>query len=545
MITEIENIAPFVQKQFPSFYNEDGPNFIQFVKAYYEWLDEQGPIFKSRRLEQYNDIDTTSQQYIQYFIKKYMNGIPADILADKALLEKHILDVYRSKGSIEGLKLLFRLFYNLEANIYLPKDDMLKTSDGKWIVKKFLEVEEKDINFSFNQKMIKGSTSGATAHVSDCVMINYGGKLNHLFYISNIKEGPTGSLFVKDEFVTYDGLDIRTAPKILGSVYSADVLGSTEGNKVGEILVPTDPLAGEGLKFVVSGLLDPAKARGYITFHLQDGGYGYTLGANVFVTYKTATAGSGAGFVVKSIINPQSFRYNTNPINPMAAVRLNATNFGANLNNQSISSVLSTALTDSVTTVGTIGSLGSVTSGDRNYNGSLNVFVLEPKVFGYGIADNRGTYWGGDAIIPADLSTGNGVIANVMIISSGYDYFEGQTLEVEATTDDALNAELMLHTNGIGVEEGYWQNDDGFLNSDKFIQDSYYYQIHSYEVQVEKSLDKYFDILRKVMHPLGNRIFGKNLYTDIDNATFTSVYDVTDVYNGVPWNGGTITSSFN
>ena len=229
----------------------------------------------------------------------------------------------------------------------------------------------------------------------------------------------------------------------------------------------------------------------------------------------------------------------------MAAVRLNATDYGSNLNNQSISSILSTALTDMVTTVGTIGSLGSVTSGDRNYNGSLNVFVLEPKVFGYGIVDTKGTYWGGDAIIPANLSTGNGVIANVMIISSGYDYFEGQTLEVQSTNDDALNAELMLHTTGIGVEEGYWQNDDGFLNSDKFIQDSYYYQIHSYEVQVEKSLDKYFDILRKVMHPIGNKIFGKNLYTDVDNATFTGIYDVTDVYNGVPWNGGILTDSFN
>ena len=545
MITEIQNIAPFVQKQFPSFYNEEGPNFIQFVEAYYEWLDEQGPIFKSRQLEQYNDIDTTSQQYIQYFINKYMNGIPAGILADKALLEKHILDVYRSKGSIEGLKLLFRLFYNLEANIYLPKDDMLKTSDGKWIIKQFLEVEEKDINFSFNQKMIKGSTSGATAHVSDCVMINFAGKLNHLFYISNIKEGPTGSLFVKDEFVTYNGLDIRTAPKVLGSVYSADVIGSTEDNKIGELLVPSDPTAGENLKFVVSGLLDPATARGYITFHLQDGGYGYTLNSLVSVTYKTATTGAGAGFVVKSIINPQTFAYNTNEINPMADVRLNATNYGSNLNNQSISSVLSTAFTDSVTTVGTIGSLGSVTSGDRNYNGSLNATVLEPITYGYGITDNNGNYWGADAVIPANLSTGNGVIANVMIISSGYDFFEGQTIEVENMEDNALNAELVLHTSGIGVEEGYWQNDDGFLNSDKFLQDSYYYQIHSYEVQVEKSLDKYFDILRKVMHPLGNKIFGKNLYTDIDNATFTGIYDVTDVYNGVPWNGGSLTNSYN
>ena len=50
MITEIQNIAPFVQKQFPAFYNEEGPNFIQFVMAYYEWLDEQGPTYKTRTI---------------------------------------------------------------------------------------------------------------------------------------------------------------------------------------------------------------------------------------------------------------------------------------------------------------------------------------------------------------------------------------------------------------------------------------------------------------------------------------------------------------
>jgi hypothetical protein len=35
-------ISPFVPSQFPSFYNDQGPNFIAFVKAYYEWLEQEG-----------------------------------------------------------------------------------------------------------------------------------------------------------------------------------------------------------------------------------------------------------------------------------------------------------------------------------------------------------------------------------------------------------------------------------------------------------------------------------------------------------------------
>lgn len=32
-------ISPFVESQFPSFYREEGPQFIAFVKAYYEWME--------------------------------------------------------------------------------------------------------------------------------------------------------------------------------------------------------------------------------------------------------------------------------------------------------------------------------------------------------------------------------------------------------------------------------------------------------------------------------------------------------------------------
>jgi hypothetical protein len=32
-------VSPLIQKQFPSFYLEEGPNFVAFIEAYYEWLE--------------------------------------------------------------------------------------------------------------------------------------------------------------------------------------------------------------------------------------------------------------------------------------------------------------------------------------------------------------------------------------------------------------------------------------------------------------------------------------------------------------------------
>jgi hypothetical protein len=77
------------------------------------------------------------------------------------------------------------------------------------------------------------------------------------------------------------------------------------------------------------------------------------------------------------------------------------------------------------------------------------------------------------------------------------------------------------------------------------MQDNYYYQVYSYEVQVEKSLYKYIDILKKVAHPIGNLIFSKNLYIYEDVSTFDNQYESTEIYQGIPWKGGTLLSTHN
>ena len=111
MDTGIEKkISSLIEYQFPQFYQEEGPVFIQFVKAYYEWLEEQdNPIYLSRRILELRDIDTTIDSFLSHFQQKYLYGIPFNVIVSKRYLLKHILDVYRSKGSIQCYKLLFRL----------------------------------------------------------------------------------------------------------------------------------------------------------------------------------------------------------------------------------------------------------------------------------------------------------------------------------------------------------------------------------------------------------------------------------------------------
>jgi len=60
----------------------------------------------------------------------------------------------------------------------------------------------------------------------------------------------------------------------------------------------------------------------------------------------------------------------------------------------------------------------------------------------------------------------------------------------------------------IDTKDGNWTNTDGFLSSNKYLQDNYYYQEHSYQLRCGLSSDFYWRTIRKNVHPAGTIFFG-------------------------------------
>jgi len=74
-------ISPLVQSHFPDFYKEQGPLFILFVEEYFRWLENNSstyanytnalldgnPVYHSRNLLNYRDIDKTVDSFFVYF----------------------------------------------------------------------------------------------------------------------------------------------------------------------------------------------------------------------------------------------------------------------------------------------------------------------------------------------------------------------------------------------------------------------------------------------------------------------------------------------
>jgi len=206
-----KRISPLIQSQFPAFYQEEGENFIAFVKAYYEWMENSGtyntysgstvtqyiapnndiievtsaqlanaeymktisryvpvdesPLYHARRLPTYRDIDETTDEFIVQFKEKYLKNIQFDTATNKKLLVKNSLDLYRAKGTERAVDLFFKLVYGTSAEVRYPAEKIFRLSDGVYEKPEYLEIGYSIYNIDYVGKQVVGQLSGAKAFV--------------------------------------------------------------------------------------------------------------------------------------------------------------------------------------------------------------------------------------------------------------------------------------------------------------------------------------------------------------------------------------------
>lgn len=133
-------ISPMIEEQFPNFVRSDYRKLVLFIKSYYEWLEKKGnPGYVISNLDSVYDVDKSLEEYYSHFKSTYLEGFPEELATNttgnkpnKNTLIKHIRDFYGNKGTESAYKFLFRVLYDSEVEFYYPKEDILKTSDGRW-----------------------------------------------------------------------------------------------------------------------------------------------------------------------------------------------------------------------------------------------------------------------------------------------------------------------------------------------------------------------------------------------------------------------------
>lgn len=288
-----KKISHLIEQQFPDFYQEEGPVFIDFVKKYYEWMESpNNAIYHSRRLLEYGDIDSTVDDFLIYFKSKYLNSIQFNTATNTRQLIKHSLDLYRSKGTTQSIDLFFKEVFGKKAEVYFPADDMFRLSAGEWIEPTYLEVSYQDDLKDFIGYQIQGLESRATAFVDKYIRKKINGRYIEILYITDIK----GDFKTGEKIATADLEELETAldvnhkieiigPVVIGSLTTLDIISGGENYSIGDI-VDIYSETGVQAKARVSGI---SNTIGTVKFTLNDGGWGYNSNSVLIISNNIIT----------------------------------------------------------------------------------------------------------------------------------------------------------------------------------------------------------------------------------------------------------------
>ena len=292
MISNGQKTSLLIPSQLPGFIREnpDYNNFVSFVQAYYEWMETNGQVLdRAQNLLNYKDIDSTTNDFIDYFINDFLQYFPQDALISKSSAVKVARQLYQSKGTPASYQFLFRILYNSDFDLFYTKDAVLRASDGKWYVAKSLKLATLDKRFlSINNYRLFGETTKSIATVENSVVA---GTKTEVF-ISNIERLFQSGEYVRvvdnaNQDVLFSGHPLRA--KIVGQISQITI----DPNNRGLLYQAGDPV-------IVYGGLESANGHGatavvgtttsgsILNINVTNEGYGYSDSPNTILNITNA-----------------------------------------------------------------------------------------------------------------------------------------------------------------------------------------------------------------------------------------------------------------
>ena len=552
-----KKISPLVEQQFPEYIRENGPRFVAFMEAYYEYLEQSGKSIDAiRTLKDNQDIDRTVTEFVEYFRKQYALSIPKTALADKRLIVKHIREFYRSRGSQKSFKFLFHILFGADVNFYYPSEDVLRASDGRWVRETVLTVEKRTgILTDLDGRVVTGQTSGSIGRVQGILTtINLGIEVYSLT-VENISGTFVDKEIVSDGF----GNDVTVRAGI-GGITSQTITNGGSFNVKGDSL----SLVGTTSGSVAEGLATSVEnTPGSLTFRISKGGTGYRTGVNSRFTFGSIT--STVPIVVPvlevvSLSNTSTITMFSDTIGPVRNVVLNGNlptsnvglSFGSlgtnsailssNIASANIYSRLNSALKVGPVIVGSINAISIISPG-FGYDTLPTVSVVDQDI----VYQSNAAIRGNDAVIAVDRAPGT--ITGITITSIGTDFILGEKVNIinsrsgnsvsnianTTTTDTSTPPGIKRHVlnrvyngntfvtsvSGIRTLTGRYLGTKGFLSWNNKIQDSDYYQEFSYAIKSSVLVEKYRDVVQNLLHAAGTKMFGTYEITSVPNMQIT------------------------
>jgi hypothetical protein len=408
-------ISNLVASQVPFFVRNDHDNFVAFVEAYYEFMEQQnGAINVSKNLLDQSDIDLTDI-FVEKFYDNFIPFIPKDTAVDKTLILKKIKDFYRSRGTEKSIRFLMRILFDEDVDFYYPQKDVLKVSDGKWYIEKSIKIEDIKvagvannslaIENKFIGQQITGSTSNARAIVEGTSSYYEGTSLvRELKLSSQYREFSSGEPVTTTFFE--NGIEKAISANLFsGGINTVEITNRGSRYQVGDYIV-VDSETGSGANIIITSV-SSGDLTGVTVFN---GGAGFQVNNSVVVTGGNGTGANGA---VTAVIADSSFHPNTyNIVSSIISLELNTP-----INNTRYSNLKPSAIVNANSTIA-----NSMSYFVYANTGPISTVILY----------NLGSGYTGAPTIAAQANTrvkSLGILGKMKIVNGGSGYCIGDIIE--------------------------------------------------------------------------------------------------------------------
>jgi hypothetical protein len=560
-------VSDLVDVQVPSFYHDEGPLFVKLLEEYYEYAHKGGNYESTaRNLLKLNDVDEIGEFYEQYrnnsggnytaantawtsaghqlltdveqlYRQKLLLNMPTTTQSFQPFL-KHIVEVYKAKGSDRGIEALMKGIYGHTSEVRRPFDRTFKPSDNVWSFDSYLQATyspemENWVGFS-----IFGVSSGASARVDRIVKRNVNGRLLAQIVLVDIS---TETEFEHNESI-YSQLDPDSRFRIIAGIKEIRLTANgSEFSLGGEV----DLVGGNGIegRAVIS---EVESFEGLLAFTLTDAGRGYR--ANSTVIIEGGAGGHGAQLAVGGI-EPGGTLLEVcdDIIGALAAnsqITIGQTPYVSNSNigyleyaggqqylitpqlaGANYLSVIDDALDVEVVPTGEIGFLVTLNTG-RNYVVAPTVTIVDHSIYGLRIPDGEGGFLGYNANVDVALLANN-IITSIKVADHGFGYGNVEFISLDPGVPKGTPASGKLIMGGVATSAGGWTGTESFPDSNQRIHDSDRYQAFSYEIVVPESLEIYENAMNSIAHVAGTKMFGVYQTAEVANTELTNGTEIT------------------
>jgi hypothetical protein len=407
-------ISNLVASQVPFFVRNDHENFVAFVEAYYEFLEQQtGVVNVSKNLLNQADVDLTDI-FVEKFYDNFLPFIPKDTAVDKTLILKHIKDFYRSRGTEKSIRFLMRILFDEDVDFYYPQRDVLKVSDGKWFQEKSIKITDLEVDGIANNQLgietkfitrrISGNTSNAYALVEGSSSYYEGNSLVRELKLSNQYRNFSFGERITSSFLENGIEKTLSANLFSGSINTVKIInGGTRYVKNQVITIESE--TGTGAEIIVSSV----SSGDLSSIVALNGGAGFQVGNQVLIT---GAGGTGAAASISSVSDNNFYHPNTyNIVSSLISLEENTP-----INNTRYSNLKSSAIVNANSTIAN----------------SVSYFVYANTgpitgIFLY----NIGSGYSGAPIITAQANTrvrNLGILGKMRIVNGGHGYYIGDTI---------------------------------------------------------------------------------------------------------------------